>query len=131
MNEEDDVDHPVVHFEIIGNDPAALRRFYAELFGWNLTVGDASAESVSEPANYGFLDGSDVGVGVNGGIGGGSGFDPHVVFYVAVDDVEEALRRAESLGGVRKLGPEGKPGTLMVGQFSDPEGNLIGVAGPN
>jgi hypothetical protein len=27
------------------------------------------------------------------------------------------------------MGPEGTPGTLVVGQFSDPEGNLIGVAG--
>jgi hypothetical protein len=27
------------------------------------------------------------------------------------------------------MGPEGSPGKLVVGQFTDPEGNLIGVAG--
>ncbi len=32
-------------------------------------------------------------------------------------------------GAGRWMGPEGSPGTLVVGQFTDPEGNLIGVAG--
>jgi hypothetical protein len=27
------------------------------------------------------------------------------------------------------MGPEGKPGELVVGFFTDPEGHLIGVAG--
>ena len=30
---------PVVHFEIIGSDPATLRRYYAELFGWDFQIG--------------------------------------------------------------------------------------------
>jgi hypothetical protein len=45
-------------------------------------------------------------------------------------DVEVALVRAERLGGTRVLGPEGTPGTLVVGRFADPEGTVIGVAGP-
>jgi predicted enzyme related to lactoylglutathione lyase len=36
---------------------------------------------------------------------------------------------SESLGGRRVFGPEGTPGEFMVGRFTDPEGNLIGVAG--
>jgi len=27
------------------------------------------------------------------------------------------------------MGPEGIPGTLVVGQFTDPDGNMIGIAG--
>jgi uncharacterized protein len=27
------------------------------------------------------------------------------------------------------MGPEGTPGSLVVGHLTDPEGNLIGVAG--
>ncbi len=45
-------------------------------------------------------------------------------------DVEVALVRAERLGGTRVLGPEGTPGTLVVGRFADSEGTVIGVAGP-
>jgi predicted enzyme related to lactoylglutathione lyase len=117
---------PVVHFEIVGADPAALRRYYGELFGWEYEVGDASSTAVSAPGEYGFVHNA----GVNGGVAGGAGMQPRVVFYVNVPDVETALRDAERLGGTRVLGPDGKPGTLVIGHFHDPEGNLIGVAGP-
>ena len=40
-----------------------------------------------------------------------------------------ALVRAERLGGKRVMGPERAPSGLVVGHFTDPEGNLIGVAG--
>jgi hypothetical protein len=46
--------------------------------------------------------------------------------------VEAALRRAERLGGARQMGPQRAPGTeLVVGHFTDPAGNLIGIAGPH
>lgn len=121
--------HAVVHFEIIGTDPAGLRSYYGELFGWEFQTGDATTEAVSQPGNYGFVDGASTGGGINGGVGGGDGYEPRVLFYVGVPDVEAALAKAESLGGTRRMGPEGTPGTLVVGQFTDPEGNLIGVAG--
>ncbi len=74
---------------------------------------------------------ADTGAAIPGGIGGGPGYDPHVVFYVGVPDVDAALRKAESLGGTRRMGPERSPGSdLVVGHFTDPEGNLMGVAGP-
>lgn len=120
---------PVVHFEIIGNDPATLRGYYRDLFGWAFETGDATSEAVSEPGNYGFVDGATTG-SINGGVGGGETHEITVLFYVGVPDVEAALAEAERLGGTRQLGPEGTPGTLVVGRFTDPEGNLIGVAGP-
>ena len=46
-----------------------------------------------------------------------------------VPDVEAALQNAERLGGKRRMGPERAPTGLVVGHFTDPEGNLIGVAG--
>lgn len=118
-----------MHFEIIGTDPGRLRRYYAELFGWDFTSRDAITESVSDKGEYGFLDGSGADPSINGGVGGGPGHEPKVLFYVGVSDVEAALRAAERLGGTRRMGPEGEPGTLVVGQFTDPEGNLVGVAG--
>jgi predicted enzyme related to lactoylglutathione lyase len=119
--------HPVVHFEIIGARPAELRRFYGELFGWEFAVGDAATEEVSRAGEYGFVDGSGA-EGANGGIGGGEGFSPRTLFYVAVSDVDAALRKAESLGGRRVMGPA-RQDAFAVGHFTDPEGNLVGVAG--
>lgn len=119
---------PVVHFEIIGSDPGRLRGYYGDLFGWTFQVGDTVAAEVSRPGEYGFV--GEATAGLNGGVGGGEGHQPRALFYVGVPDVEAALRKAESLGGTRRMGPSGVPGTLVVGQFTDPEGNLIGVAGP-
>lgn len=120
--------NPVVHFEIIGTDPARLREYYAELFGWSYAVGDTVSGEVSEAGEYGFVAASVA--GLNGGVGGGASLRPRVLFYVGVDDVGAALEHAEALGGRRVFGPDGVPGKLVVGQFTDPEGNLIGVAGP-
>jgi len=117
---------PVVHFEIIGEDPGVLRGYYGDLFGWEFAVGDATTDKVSQPGAYGFANGA----GINGGVGGGPGHSPAVLFYVAVPDVEAALRKAESLGGRRLLGPEPASGDFTVGRFADPEGNVVGVAGP-
>ena len=120
---------PVVHFEIIGRDPASLRSYYAGLFGWAFDIGDASTDTVSEPGQYGFVGESSA--GINGGVAGGDGFEPRVLFYINVPNVEAALADAERLGGTRVMGPEGTAGTtIVVGHFNDPEGNLIGVAGP-
>lgn len=116
---------PVVHFEIVGARPAQLRQYYGDLFGWKYDVGDAATEEVSRPGEYGFV--AD-GAGINGGVCGGEGFTPHVLFYVGVPDVEAALREAERLGGKRVMGPACQ-GAFAVGHFTDPEGNLIGVAG--
>ncbi|HEY0538721.1 MAG TPA: VOC family protein [Actinoallomurus sp.] len=124
---------PVVHFEIIGADPAKLRGYYGELFDWEFQTGDAVTEKVSQPGMYGFVDGSTTGEGngINGGVGGGQGHEPRVLFYVGVPDVESALQKAESLGGKRLMGPVPESGDFAVGRFIDPEGNLIGVAGPS
>lgn len=123
---------PVVHFEIIGSDPARLRSYYGELFGWEFHMGGAAIDAVSQPGGYGFVDGATTGdgTGINGGVGGGERYEGHVLFYVGVPDVEAALQKAESLGGERRMGPERDPkGDLVVGYLTDPEGHLIGVAG--
>lgn len=119
---------PVVHFEIIGSDPPGLRDYYGELFGWEFQTGDAATATVSQRGNYGFVDGKTTD-GINGGVGGGEGYEGRVLFYVSVPNVEAALEKAEKLGGKRVVGPEGVPGQIVVGQFTDPEGNLIGLAG--
>jgi len=46
---------------------------------------------------------------------------------VVVPDVEAALQRAESLGGTRVMGPKTIMEGLTLGQFRDPEGNVVGL----
>lgn len=121
---------PVVHFEITGKQPAQLRNYYADLFDWEFSDQKVS-DAVSETGNYGFIQptGDAEGIGIPGGIGGGADYAPRTVFYVSVVDVEESLQRAESLGGTRVSGPHRSPsGSLVVGFFTDPEGNTVGLA---
>jgi predicted enzyme related to lactoylglutathione lyase len=114
----------VVHFEIIGRDGAATQAFYGELFGWEMDA--------NNPMNYGVVRRESAstpdGIGIGGGVAGGpEGYDGHVTFYVQVDDVEDGLGKAESLGGTRLFGPEEIMPGLVIGQFTDPEGRMVGL----
>jgi predicted enzyme related to lactoylglutathione lyase len=107
----------VVHFEVIGADGEALRRFYGELFEWS--------PRRPGPGDYGLTSAEDS--GVTGGIGGAPGHAPYVTIYVGVPDVGEALERAVALGGERVSGPTAVGEGVEVGMLRDPEGHLIGV----
>jgi len=118
---------PVVHFEVVGKDGDKLKKYYSELFGWEIdSNNEMSYGMVSREGNQ-----APDGLGIGGGIGAGpEGYEGHVTFYVAVDDIEEALQKAESLGGSRVMGPERIMDMLALGQFKDPEGHLIGLVQP-
>jgi predicted enzyme related to lactoylglutathione lyase len=115
---------PVVHFEVIGTDGGKLQSYYAELFGWEIDA--------ENPMSYGIVpregNTNPDGVGIGGGVGTGpEGYDGHITFYVEVPDVEAALAKAESLGGTRMMGPETIMDGVELGQFTDPEGHLVGL----
>jgi hypothetical protein len=119
---------PVVHFEVIGRDGAKLQRYYSELFGWEIDANNPMAYGIVP--REGNTDAN--GVGIGGGVGAGpEGYGGHVTFYVQVPDVEAALANAERLGGKRLMGPERITPDTVVGQFSDPEGHLVGVTAAN
>jgi predicted enzyme related to lactoylglutathione lyase len=115
---------PVVHFEIVGQDPRKLQQYYSELFGWEINAENQMQYGiVSREGNV-----NSDGAGIGGGVGGGpEGYPGHVTFYVGVPDVEAALAKAESLGGTRVMGPEQPMEGLEIGLLNDPEGHVIGV----
>ena len=117
--------NPVVHFEVTGKDGAKLASFFSDMFGWQIDV--------NNPLGYGVVAreqnlGKD-GVGIGGGVGQAQpGSDGLVSFYVGVPDVEASLAKADELGGSRLFGPAEVPGVgLTLGQFTDPEGRVIGL----
>jgi predicted enzyme related to lactoylglutathione lyase len=65
------VGNPVVHFEIIGKNPAALKEFYRALFGWEADADSPVAPQVSDAGAYGFIASSATadGSAIPGGIG--------------------------------------------------------------
>lgn len=126
---------PVVHFEIEGLNAAALRDFYAQLFGWEVDL------DLNNPAQYGMIRGATADRGIGGAISQvpntpsttwqgptrEQGYSGHVTVFMAVDDVETALTRAVELGGSRLQGPDPLYPGVEIGKLADPEGHLIGV----
>ena len=118
---------PVVHFEILGKDADKTQSYYSELFGWNI-----EPLPFENPTQYGLIEREENingdGIGIGGGVGEApNGYGGHVTFYVEVPDVEAALAKAESLGGSRTMGPDQVPGGPVIGLFTDPDGNTVGV----
>ena len=111
----------IIHFEIMGTDPTKSQKFYADLFGWKL------GNPAPELGNYAMVDGSSA--GLSGGIGSeGPGGRLRTTFYVDVPDLQAALDRAVQLGGKVASPPMEIPGTgISLAQFTDPDGNLVGL----
>jgi uncharacterized protein len=109
--------HPVVHFEILGSDGAALQKYYADLFGWEITA--------DNPQNYGMVTG--IAPGIGGGVGPSQDENAFVTVYVHSDDLQASLDQAESLGGKKVMEPTDIPGGPSIAMFTDPAGNLVGL----
>lgn len=136
--------NPVVHFEVNGLQGAGVARFYSELFGWDVqTIPEIDYASVDTRA----------GGGINGGFGQIPEDQPaYVTFFVAADDVQSVLDRAESLGGKTVVPVTEQPNVATrwrrsrwasthrrrsltaippqipaFARFADPEGNIISV----
>ena len=112
--------NPVVHFEIIGKDPAKLRKFYAELFSWK--VGDMMGP---EMGHYSLVppESSGIGVGIGADMEGGA----RTTGYVEVPDLRATLDQAVAMGGKILMEPMEIPGAVTMAMFADPEGNVIGL----
>ena len=119
----------VVHFEIPFDDGDRARKFYGEMFGWQLMpvpdmaytmVMSGPSDPETGPTEPGFI---------NGGMFGRSpefpGKGPTIV--IDVDSIDDALRRVEAAGGkpASEKMPVGEMG--FAGYFTDTEGNLIGL----
>jgi predicted enzyme related to lactoylglutathione lyase len=110
--------HPVIHFEVVGKDLDTLHRFYGDLFGWN-------TQRAPGDTPYAMVEKEDGGIG--GGIGQARDGNGHVTFYVATDDLQATLDKAEQLGG-RTVLPVTELPQVTIALFADPEGHVVGLA---
>jgi len=110
----------IIWYEVVGKDGDNLKRFYSALFGWKYK---------EQPGmNYGMTDPQDTGIG--GGVGSVASGVNWAGFYVGVENVDQALRKVEQLGG-KVVVPTTKLPDVTFAVFSDPEGNSVGLAQQN
>lgn len=116
--------HPVVHFEILGADGPATVAFYRDLFGWDLRqvpmVGYETYAYLPQPAQ-----------GIGGGVGklepGDPAGQPLVTIYVEVTDPQTTLDQAVRAGARVTLPVTEIEGVGAIARFQDPQGNIIGL----
>jgi len=121
------MDHTIVHFEIPADDVEKLRKFYSNLFGWKI-------EKMPGPMEYFGIqtvpvndEGMPVRPGVNGGMMKRQNPDHKPVNYVAVESVDEYVKKIEALGG-RVIVPKMEvPGIGWWASALDPEGNQFAI----
>jgi predicted enzyme related to lactoylglutathione lyase len=109
--------NPVVHFEVTGQDGKKLQDFYSNTFGWKIDA--------NNPMNYGIVD--NAGQGIGGGISAGDGGTKQVTFYIEVDDPQAYLDKVQAKGGKTVMPVTEIPGMVVLAQFADPEGNVVGL----
>jgi uncharacterized protein len=98
---------PVVFFDIAGPADTKLTAFYAGVFGWNI---DAA------------------GVIHNAGLNGALRQDPsNKIIYLGVSDVAAALSQVVAAGGKIVQPRFAVPGVVVLGLFTDPAGNAMGL----
>lgn len=116
----------VVHFEIPYDDAGRARAFYADVFGWEVSVVPSLDYTVAAT-------GPDDGAGpiepgyVNGGMAPRGAPLEHPTVVVEVDDIDAALDLVEEHGGRPMLArtPVGDIG--FSAYFADSEGNVVGL----
>jgi len=121
------MDHTVVHFEIPADDVEKLRKFYSELFGWKI-------EKMPGPVEYWGIatvpvdeKGMPQRPGVNGGMMKRQNPEHKPVNYIAVESVDEYVKKIEALGG-RVIAPKMEvPGIGWWALALDPEGNQFAI----
>lgn len=102
---------PIVFFDIAGPDGDTQRRFYSEIFQWDVDdEGRFSVDTLNLPLQALLRT------------------DPaNVMVYLGVEDVAATLDKVKKLGGEIQAPRFEVPGLVVLGLFTDPAGNHIGL----
>ncbi len=126
--------NPVVHFEMPAKDRGRMRKFYESAFGWQTRQlgdemggyvlattteeGDNGRPKHPGAINGGFYQRTDDPVSQTTGI------------VVAVENLEESMRRAKAAGGTLHGEPQDIPGVGRFISVIDTEGNRVSMLQP-
>lgn len=121
----------VAHFEIPADDKARAKKFYASVFGWQISdwpMGNGmtytGAQTVSTDEKT--MIPKELGA-INGAIVERSKETPTPILTINVDSVDEYMKKVEAAGG-KAMSPKGEvPDMGYYGYVKDSEGNMIGL----
>ncbi|AKH41107.1 hypothetical protein FHS61_001631 [Altererythrobacter atlanticus] len=107
---------PLVFFDIAAFDLAAQRRFYSELFGWEIGEDGRFSIPAHDPVSASLRVEQP-----------GAAPVAEKVLYFGVEDITAVQERAVELGGAVGFPRMVVPGVVILGMLVDPAGNRVGV----
>lgn len=112
------MNNPVVRWQVLSPDPEASSKFFTQLFGWQV--------SRDNPLGYREVRAGED--GIHGGIWPAPpGVQPFAQLFVRVDNIDEAIAKATSLGAKiivpKAVLPEGDEMAVLL----DPQGLPIAI----
>jgi uncharacterized protein len=116
--------NPVVHWELMSNDPAKVSAFYAGIFGWKVEHHPELNYRIIDTAAQGEMR------GINGGIVKPQREGPwpgNMLFYILVDDLAKYREKMGAAGGAIHVEEQKVPGMGAFSLFTDPEGRMMGL----
>ena len=130
----------VVHFEIHATDVEKLKKFYSDVFGWEMQqMGGEYGNYVVVMTGPGMdkLDELPKNPGINGGMMARNapkapeGVGPNAfVCIVGVDNIDTYYDKAKKAGGTVAMEKMDVPNVGKLAYFKDPDGNLFGIIQP-
>jgi hypothetical protein len=126
--------NPVVHFEMPAEDRKRMADFYTKVFGWKT---QALGEDMGNYVLATTVDSDEIGCPKEPGAINGGFFQktddkpsqyPSVV--IAVEDIEEHMKKVETAGGKVLGEPWDIPGVGLYVSFFDTEGNRASMLQP-
>src|SRR6266480_449053 len=124
---EEEFMNRVVHFEIYTDNPAAAQPFYEDVFGWKFKKFEGG------PVEYWLVTtGDDKDAGINGGLlRPREGQSPGTINTVAVQSLEETIKKIESSGGKVCVPKMAIPKIGWLAYAQDPTGTVFGLMEPD
>ena len=113
----------IIWTEVATSNLEECRNFYSEIFGWKIT------KSENDAMDMDYLE-ADTGKGhssagmyeMNDEMFGGEAPPPHIMNYIAVEDVDASAAKAKELGATILSDPADIPGTGRMCMLQDPTG---------
>jgi uncharacterized protein len=130
---EEEPMNPVVHFEMPYDNRERMATFYGSAFGWQMQLlGEELGNYVLATTTETDENGPKTPGAINGGFFqkrlDRPGQHPSVV--IAVDDIQEAVRKVMAAGGTVLGDPMEIPGVGHYVSFTDTEGNRVSMLQP-
>ena len=129
--------NPVVHFEMPAEDKNRMADFYAKAFGWKAQMlgpemGEYVVVQTTETSENGMI--KEPGR-INGGFFKKTKPDQYPSVVIAVENIEEAMKKVQEAGGTVLGGqtpgvPDNIPGVGLYASIIDTEGNRVGMLQP-